>query len=111
MIGRRVTVTGNRFHPVIPEGSVWIGREAPYRKRSPFHNPFTVAEHGRERAVELYRIYLGLWPEIVEQACRELSGLDVACICKPDEQCHGDVLIEAVAALIARTAEALLVAV
>lgn len=107
---KRVKVTGSRFKPVIPEGSVWIGRAAPYRKASPFANPFTVAEYGRACAVQLYREYLDAHPELVERARRELAGRDVACVCDLDQECHGDPLLAAIASLVALTAEALLAA-
>lgn len=55
---RRVQVTGDLFHGRIPPGAVYVGRQARGLPRSPFANPFTVKEFGREEAVALYREYL-----------------------------------------------------
>jgi hypothetical protein len=52
---RRVQVGGDRFHPVVPDGAVYVGRHAPYLRRSPFANPYPVKIYGREAAMELYR--------------------------------------------------------
>lgn len=37
---RRVTVTGDLFHPVLPDGAVYVGRHTPGLLASPFANPF-----------------------------------------------------------------------
>lgn len=92
----RVNVTGDRFHPRVPDGAVYVGRSAPYLKRSPFANPFSVKEFGREEAVRLYREYLLTSPGLLDAARAQLVGRDLACWCKPDELCHADVLIELV---------------
>jgi hypothetical protein len=36
----RVKVTGDLFHPVIPEGAIYVGRSGPNRPASPYANPF-----------------------------------------------------------------------
>ena len=37
--GNRVRVTGNLFHPRVPDGAVYVGRGAPGLPASPFANP------------------------------------------------------------------------
>jgi hypothetical protein len=71
-----------------PAGAVVVSRP------SRWGNPYTIAEHGREQAVALYRQRLAEHPELVEAARRELAGKDLACWCQPGELCHADVLLE-----------------
>jgi hypothetical protein len=70
-----------------------LGRAFPHHRASPFANPFTVKEHGRAGAMELYRQYLRDHPELVNRARTELAGQDLACWCRPDEDCHADILL------------------
>ncbi len=62
---------------------------------SKWGNPFTVAEAGSQReAVELFRTVRcndALWKE---QARDELRGKNLACYCRPEQECHADVLLE-----------------
>ena len=66
-------------------------------KDSKFANPFTVKEYGREKAIELYKksiqekIANG---QITRKELDKLKGRTLGCWCKPNEDCHGDVLIE-----------------
>ena len=92
----RVQVTGDRFHPRVPDGAVYVGRAAPHLKRSRFHNPFPVTEYGREEAIRLYREHLLTTPGLLDAARAELAGRDLACRCGPDEACHADTLLELV---------------
>jgi hypothetical protein len=73
-----------------PAGAVVVSRP------SRWGNPYRIAEHGRERAVELYRARLLADPELLAAARRELRGKDLACWCAPAQVCHGDVLLELV---------------
>jgi hypothetical protein len=50
-----------------PAGAVVVSRP------SRWGNPYTIAEHGREKAVALYRQRLAENPELVEAARRELA--------------------------------------
>jgi glutaminase len=93
---RRVQITGDWFHPRVPDGAVYVGRSAPYLKQSRYRNLFTVKEFGREDAVRLYREYLLTTPGLLDAARAQLAGRDLACWCKPDEPCHADVLLELV---------------
>jgi hypothetical protein len=53
-------------------------------------------ELGREEAVRRYRddLFAGRLAITLEDARRELRGLDLACYCPVDQPCHADVLIE-----------------
>lgn len=75
----------------MPENTVYVGRG------SKWGNPFTVDEYGREKAVSMFRDYIGhpnsphgFEPHEIE----ELRGKDLACWCKEDQACHADVLLE-----------------
>ena len=75
-----------------------IGRQRftrPYRfRQSIWHNPFTVKkESERDEVVERYREYL-LDSEELLSRLGELEGKTLACWCKLDQRCHGDVLLE-----------------
>ena len=41
-MSRRVKVSGNYFHGQVPDGAIYVSREAPCLKRSPYANPFPV---------------------------------------------------------------------
>jgi Domain of unknown function (DUF4326) len=64
---------------------------------SKWSNPFKVAEHGRERAMTLYRAYLAKALATGTLDVTELHGRNLACWCKPDEACHADILLEWIA--------------
>jgi len=72
---------------------VYIGR-AQDKVRGRFGNPFSVEEHGRERALELYREYflrrVGVDPTFRRDVLA-LAGKRLGCFCKPAE-CHGDII-------------------
>ena len=77
-IGRRCTMGGHDLHQ-----SIWA-------------NPYTVKEHGLERAIELYEVYmrerLVKEPELREQL-RLLQGKTLGCFCKQPGPCHGHSII------------------
>ena len=60
---------------------------------SKFSNPFHVAEHGREKAVQLFEKYLD---EKIEEGfdLSELKGFDLACVCDLKDLCHADILLK-----------------
>ncbi len=86
----------------LPEGAVLVTRA------SRWGNPFTVAEHGREGAIDRYRQWIttgndrlpvGSRDRFLDPAwCRAeihtLRGRDLACACPLDQPCHADVLLE-----------------
>ncbi len=72
----------------MPEGVVYVGRNSKYG------NPFTVDPNLRtaQQAVDLFR--KSLTPNDREKIRRDLRGKDLACWCRLDAVCHGDVLLE-----------------
>ena len=74
----------------------------------PWGNPFIVSPRARpgagsnvyicvpttEDAVETYREFLAIHPEVVVRARADLRGKNLACWCKPGAPCHADVLLE-----------------
>jgi hypothetical protein len=99
-------VQGDLYHGRVPAGAVYIGRQAPGLKRSPYANPHAIGPkgcrfcrgriHDRAEAVWLYRLYLNRHPELVEQARQEIGDADVACWCREGDPCHGDPLLKAI---------------
>ena len=73
-----------------PEGSKCVDRS------SRWGNPFEVAEHGRAESVRLYREHLAsMTPEDRGKLLAPLrTATALCCYCKPDEECHADVLLE-----------------
>lgn len=105
---KRVKVLGDLFHGVVPPGAVYIGRGLPGLPKSPWYNPFVrggdrqpkwtapldkiyVATQGQ--AVDLYMQFVDANPEYRARARADLYRLDLACWCKPEMRCHGDVLL------------------
>jgi len=68
-----------------PPGAVYVGRPTKWG------NPFSVAEHGREEAVRLYRQHVA---DRHDEIRRELAGKDLMCWCPLGSTCHADVLLE-----------------
>lgn len=82
---------------------IYIGRS--YKKtmkESPLHNPFSVKEYGRDKALELYTYYLfneyrkqsgPVYEELLRlsKLYKEKQTLTLVCWCKP-KPCHGDVI-------------------
>lgn len=97
---RRLQVQGDLFHGQVPAGALYVGRAAPGLPRSPYANPFRVGKEARSaaHACELYRVWLLGHPEVVEAAAVEIGRSDVACWCRLDQPCHGDVLLRAIEA-------------
>lgn len=65
----------------------------PNLPKSEFANPFTVKEHGREKCLKLYRKHIE-GNEALKKKLRKLKGKTLGCFCTPEEDCHGDILIE-----------------
>ena len=88
-----------------PDGTVVVTRPGPWG--NPYYvrgyiplgervdNECQVTSH--EHAVELYIRLLRRRPDLVERIRRSLAGRDVACWCRPDAVCHGDVLLRVAA--------------
>jgi hypothetical protein len=89
---RRVKVTGDLFHGRIPDGAIYVGRQAPGLRRSPYANPFAVKTYGLAESLLRYRLHIeGFDMATLE---RDLTGKDLACWCPLDQPCHADVLLE-----------------
>ena len=104
-MGQKSSIAGSRVSPPriqiyrragwhLPDGYVWIARP------SRWSNPVRIeGEVSREDAVREFRSLLleGKLPITVEDIQREIGepGYGVACYCREDEDCHGDVILEA----------------
>jgi hypothetical protein len=85
-------VTGDLFHGQVPDGAVYVGRQAPGLRQSPYANPYPVKTYGLAESLLRYRLYIeGFDTAILE---RDLAGRDLACWCPLDQPCHADVLLE-----------------
>ncbi len=101
---RRVRVTGDLYHPAVPNGAVYVGRQAPGLRRSEFANPFKAGRTAGSRdravfvrdsahAVALYEAMVVVSGRLQARIREELAGRDLACWCRPDAPCHADVLL------------------
>ena len=54
----RVRVSGDLYHPVVPPGAIYVGRQGFGLRRSPWANPYGARAHGRSEALRLYRQWL-----------------------------------------------------
>ena len=66
----------------MPPSTVYVGRG------SKFGNKFTVEEHGRENAIDLYERHV-----LPGLPVHELRGKNLACWCPLESLCHGDSLL------------------
>ncbi len=82
------------FHGRIPEGAYYVGRKMPGLDASPYANPYK-----GDGAAERYRVKLLAEPALVEAAAYDIGDRDVACWCPVSADCHGDALLELIAAL------------
>ena len=74
----------------------YIGRGCRQRslRCSPSANPFKVAKHGRERAIELFAKHLND-DFSLRSSVWMLAGLRLLCHCGPLQSCHADALVTA----------------
>jgi hypothetical protein len=98
---QRVQVAGDLFHGQVPDGAVYVGRAAPGLPQSRWANPHPIGKpckrcdgtvHDRKGAV--LALFQELDVDAVRRLRRDLAGCDLACWCKPDQLCHGDMLLE-----------------
>ena len=63
-------------------------------------NPYPVRDYGRARALELFTAYLdALDPVLLQMRLAQIREADyLACFCKPEDACHGDIWIARAAA-------------
>lgn len=104
---RRTKVLTREGRAKLGQAGVYIGRAFPGLAPSPLANPFPVKGYGREKAIELYRVWLRnaverRSPSILAalQALRDQlntgGSLTLLCWCPDELPCHGDVIAEAV---------------
>jgi hypothetical protein len=82
----------------LPDGVVYLGNRVVPRGRTnrwdlpehPLRNPFSVKEHGRGKAIKLYREHVLARPDLME-LIPALRGLTLACWCSP-ASCHASVI-------------------
>ena len=84
-VGSRIRVGGDLYHPVVPAGAIYVGRQGFGLRRSPWANPFGVRQYGRLETLLLYRQWLAERPELVRRARRELTGSVKASSSPPPE--------------------------
>jgi hypothetical protein len=72
----------------MPPNTVYVGRG------SEWGNPYRVEEYGRCGAVARYRKHLLNVYGDATYPYHEVRGKDLACWCRLDSACHGDVLLE-----------------
>lgn len=70
-----------------PENTVYVGRPTKYG------NPFSVADYGRDLAVELYQSFVSEYFTL-EEIRSDLKGRNLSCWCPLDQACHADVLLK-----------------
>ena len=67
---------------------VYIGRPSPYG------NPYVIGVDGtRAEVIAKYRVWIRRQTHLTKQV-KALYSLTLGCWCRPDQACHGDVLIE-----------------
>ena len=88
----------------VPNGAVYVGCAMPRYKlpASKWSNPYKVGDWGvvphmgridHKEAVRLFKEWLGTRPDLIEDAKRELKGVDLVCWDAP-LPCHADVLLK-----------------
>ena len=88
---RRVSVKRGQSHPP---------RTKSVKRPSRWGNPERVRDDSREeriRVMEIFWKHLRSHPELIEAARDPEAGLrgwNLACACRPDQICHGDVWLE-----------------
>ncbi|MCZ4515691.1 DUF4326 domain-containing protein [Streptomyces sp. ActVer] len=102
---RRVQVTGDMFHPQLPDRAHWAGRQRPHLPESPFANPHPIdtgrktpcpscgVRHTLTEALSLYRQHLDQNPDLVCLAATVEADVQFACRCPLDQPCHVDELL------------------
>jgi hypothetical protein len=58
-------------------------------------SPYKVEEHGRERTLALYAKWLERKLAEDPQFLEPLRGYNLGCFCRPDQDCHADLLLRA----------------
>jgi len=80
-------ITWNRFTGPLPPNTKSVMRPTKYG------NPFKVSDFEREESLRLFDLYLDRCLLSDPHFLDPLKGYDLACACKQDEPCHGDILL------------------
>ena len=64
-----------------------------YLRMQHYGNPFEVKTFGRDPAVELFAVYAQQRLVVEPDWLEPLRGKDLACVCRLDVACHGDILL------------------
>ena len=70
----------------MPENTVYVGRGTQWG------NPYTTVDWSRSLAIEHYRSRVAAKKK--DWIRHQLRGKNLACWCREDQTCHGDVLLE-----------------
>lgn len=96
----RIRVPGAFKYHLLPPEVTYVGRAVWGYPRSIFANPHGTTnckrcggDHTNAEAVELFRYHLAGDPELVAAIRAQLAGRTLACWCRPDEECHAEVLL------------------
>jgi len=96
---KRVRVEGDYFHGKVPDGATYVGRPAPRITGSPYANLHKVGACTCKRTHETRADALKYYRQDLEQSSKYhylkplLAGRDLACWCKPNDECHADILL------------------
>lgn len=82
---------------IVQDCDIYIGRTCNMGgwklHESKWHNPYSVKQHGRDGALDLYKKYIESNQNNLLNDLHELAGKRLGCWCKPN-RCHGDILCE-----------------
>jgi hypothetical protein len=92
----------------LQSADVNVGRPGPYGSRFTHRRDIwrkwgdMALVHSREEAILCYEFWLLDQPDLIDRACRELTGMSLGCWCLP-LPCHAQVLVKIVEARLARS--------
>lgn len=97
---KQVKITGDLYHPVVPDGAVRVTRPTRWGNPHPVDKPCDLCDgevHSNGEAVLYFQrdLLAGTLPRYpsVDEIKQELKGKDLACWCEMWEPCHADVLL------------------
>lgn len=71
---------------------VYVGRPSKYG------NPYSLSDHSRDEALDLYASWIANQIEIapgnLEEIKEDLGGKDLVCWCRLDQRCHAGILLK-----------------
>lgn len=78
-------------------GRIFIDKHIFHYPGSPWANPFKIKDYGLNQCLELYKKHLDkllLDPNKLEEFKELKNATELGCFCKPDENCHRNIIIE-----------------